>query len=219
MSFKKQLIFSALLLAGTTSFSQYQVQYPNSPVTFKDIGEWVQLEPHYTDWLDVGKPYDCTSANPLENTQTLGHTYTKNFYGCHQLQERQKNIAEKNTSSNEIRNSISLKETQILSDTSYSVSAVGTKIVKDCKYSTSAPLYGWYDIATTDIYTSTYGMAIDWDGSKKINNMNNSQSFPKNDVFVHSNYTYSRGEFKQKKSYSQGKYYYVYEVCREPIIP
>jgi hypothetical protein len=229
MPLKKLALLATLSIMGVTSFATYEVIYPNVPVHFvkpdlgefkPDLGEWIQADPVYSIWLSVGVPYDCTTIEPLENTQPLGGTYTKKFSGCKQLQERNVTTSEKNTVSGLLRNSLTNKENQVLNGASYSQNAIGTKIVTDCKYSPpgSNNVYIWYDIATNDAYTVTYGMNLDWNNVNKINNVNRKIKQTKPDSFVSDGYIYTRGAFKAKYEYFERTYYYYYyEVCRQPV--
>lgn len=314
MNVKKITMLSMLSLMGFSSFAEYQVQYHNTPVVFKDLGRWVSTEPVSTNWINVGSPHDCTSASPLENTQQLGVTYTKTFSGCKQSQERTVTTSQKNTVSGAIRNVVNTKESQVLSNTTYTVNAVGTtdfgqwiqtapvysswrnleaphdctsgeplentqtkgstyvktfsgckqsqerdvttseknsvtgnirntqttketqllsnvtytanatgtKVVKECGYSASSGAFArWYDIATYDGYTTTYGMGLQWAGATLVNTANSSKTYPKSANVVNGGYTYTRGVFKEKSTHNDNirTYYYYYEVCREPVTP
>lgn len=314
MNIKKIILLPVLSLVGITSFGEYQIQFPNAPVTFKDLGKWISTQPILTNWVNVGSPHDCTSASPLENTQQLGVTYVKTFSGCKQSQERTVTTSEKQTVTGAIRNQVSTKETQVLSNASYAVNsvgttdfgqwiqtapvysvwrnleaphdctsgeplentqtkgstyvktfsgckqsqerdvttseknsvtgnirntkttketqllsnvtytanAIGTKVVKECGYSASSGAFArWYDIATYDSYTNTYGMGLQWAGATLVNTVNSSKTYPKSTNVVNGGYTYTRGAFKEKGSHNSniGTYYYYYEVCREPVTP
>lgn len=222
MHIKKLLLVPVLSLLGMNSFAEYQIQYPDIPVTFKDLGQWVPSDPVISTWINVGTPHDCQSASPLENTQPFGLTYTKTFSGCQQSQERTVTTGERHTVSGALRNQVNTTETKVLTDASYAVNSIGTKIVKECGYSAvSGHAYRWYDIATYDGYTTTYGMGLQWDGSTKIDTTNISKTYPKAATFVNGGYTYTRGAFKEKSSHYDGlrSYYYYYEVCRELIAP
>lgn len=195
--------------------------YTANAVGTTDFGQWLPTAPVYTDWRNLESPRDCTSAAPLENTQTAGSTYPKVFSGCKQSQEREVTTSEKNSITGTIRNVKTTKENQVLTDVTYTITATGTKVVKECFHSDSAASYRWYDIATSDNYTTTYGMGLDWNGSKKINTANISKTYPKAATFVSEGYVYTRGVFKVKSSYydQNRSYYYYYEVCREPVTP
>lgn len=313
MNIKKIILLPIFSLIGITSFAEYQIQYPNVPVVFKDLGKWVSTEPVLTNWLNVGSPHDCENASPLENTQQLGVSYQKTFSGCKQSQERTVTTSEKNTVSGAVRNVVSTKESKVLANASYTVNAVGTtdfgqwiqtapvysgwrnleaphdcisgtplentqtagssyqkvfvgckqnqerdvttseknsitgvvrntqttkenhtltdvtytanaigtKVVKECGYSFSAKAYRWFDVATYDGYTTTYGMGLDWDGVRKINTTNSSKTYPKAVNYVDGGYTYTRGAFKEKGTHNDSirTSYYYYEVCREPVTP
>lgn len=222
MPLKKLALLAALSIMGVTSFATYEVIYPNVPVHFvkPDLGEWIQADPVYSTWVSIGVPYDCTTIEPLENTQPLGGTYTKNFSGCKQLQERNVTTSEKNTVSGLLRNSSTNKENQVLNGASYSQNAVGTKVVKDCQFSHGGPTGSnrWYDIATNDGYTKTYGIGIDWNGVKKIDTANRKTTYPIVSNFIADGYVYTRGAAKPKgEYYEKTYYYYYYEICREPV--
>lgn len=220
MSLKKLVLLASLSVISVTSLAKYDVIYPNVPVHFKNLGLWVQSEPLYSNWINIGNPYDCTSANPLEDTQSLGLTYSKTFYGCKQSQERTLTTSEQHTVSGEVRNSFVSKENQILNNITYTKDSVGTKIVKDCQFSHGGPTGSnrWYDIATTDGYTKTYGIGIDWNGVKKIDTANKKTTYPKVSNFIADGYVYTRGAAKPKGEYFEKTYYYYYyEICREPV--
>jgi hypothetical protein len=196
--------------------------YKVNSIGTTDFGQWLQTAPVYTGWVNLESPHDCTSAIPLENTQTLNSTYVKTFSGCTQSQERTVTTSEKNTVTGVVRNVVNTKENQVLTNVTYTANAIGTKVVKECGYSAvSGHAYRWYDIATYDGYTTTYGMGLQWDGSTKIDTTNISKTYPKAATFVNGGYTYTRGAFKEKGSHYDGlrSYYYYYEVCREPIAP
>lgn len=195
--------------------------YTANSVGTTDFGQWLATEPVYTDWRNLDSPHDCTSAAPLENTQTLGSSYPKVFSGCQQTQERTITTSEKNTISGVVRNIVNTKETKLLTDATYTVTAIGTKVVKECGYSgTSGHAYRWYDIANGDIYSSTYGMGLQWDGVTKIDTTNIDRTYPKATTFVNGGYIYTRGAYKMKGEYYDRRlYYYYYEVCREPVTP
>lgn len=314
MSIKKFLLFPLFSFIGITSLAEYQIQYPDVPVTFKNLGKWVQAEPAYTNWLNIGTPHDCGSASPLENTQQLGTTYvktfsnckqsqertvttsekqtvtgairnqvstketqtltnasytvnsigttdfgqwlqttpvysgwrnlesphdctsgtplentqtkgssyTKTFSGCKQSQERDVTTSEKNSITGVVRNTKTTKETQTLTDVTYTATAIGTKVVKECGYSASSGAFArWYDIATSDGYTTTYGMGLQWAGATLVNTANSSKTYPKAANYVSAGYVYTRGVFKEKTGHNENirTYYYYYEVCREPVTP
>ena len=224
MKLKKILYIPLISLLGISSFADYIVQYPDQKVTFKNLGQWVQGDPVITEWINVGSPYDCTSAEPLEDTQPLGITYTKNFSGCQQLQERNVTHFEKHTISGVIRNSVTTKENQILTNATYSKNAVGTKVVKECSFSNaSGKSNRWIDVAKTNTqnYTITYGMQLQWLGQSLIYNINTSKTYAKTATFVYDGYVYTRGEYKTSSTYSEQNRldYYYYELCREPIAP
>ncbi len=314
MNVKKIILLPILSLVGVCSFAEYQIQYPNVPVVFKDLGKWVSTDPVVTNWVNVGNPNDCTSASPLENTQQLGVTYVKTFSGCKQSQERTVTTSQKHTVSGAVRNVVNTKETQILSnasytvnavgttdfgqwiqtapvysgwrnleaphdctsaaplentqtagssyqkvfagckqnqerdvttseknsitgvvrntqttketqtltDVTYTVTAIGTKVVKECGYSAASGAFArWYDIATYDGYTNTYGMGLQWAGATLVNTANSSKTYPKAANVVNGGYIYTRGAFKEKGTHNDNirTYYYYYEVCREPVTP
>lgn len=222
MKFKKILCIPLISLLGTSAFASYIVQYPNQPINFKNLGEWVQAEPNVTAWVNVGAPHDCTSAEPLENTKPLGLTYTKIFSGCQQSQERNVTTFEKHTVSGAIRNSVTNMETQVLKNVTYSTNAVGSKIVKDCSFSNaSGKTNRWIDVARTNSpnYTTTYGLTIQWLGTSLVYTINTTNTYSKSDTFLAGDYIYTRGAYISKSTYSERDRldYYYYELCREPI--
>lgn len=314
MQTKKILLIPLLSVLGATSFASYIVQYPEQPIVFKDLGTWVANDPVVTTWLNVGNPHDCENASPLENTQQLGVTYVKTFSDCKQLQERTITTSEKNTVSGVVRNSVSKKESQtltnatytanavgttdfgqwlptppvytdwrnldsphdcasaaplentqtagstypkvfsgckqsqerevtnseknsitgiirnvtktkenkVLTDVTYTITATGTKVVKECGFSAASGAFArWYDIATYDGYTTTYGMGLQWAGATLVNTANSSKTYPKAANYVSAGYVYTRGVFKEKSGHNDNirTYYYYYEVCREPVTP
>lgn len=224
MKFKKILYIPFIYLLGTSAFAGYMVQYPNQQVNFKNFGEWVQSEPTVTAWVNVGTPHDCTSAEPLENTKPLGLTYTKIFSGCQQSQERNVTTFEKHTVSGAIRNSVTNMETQVLDNVTYSTNAVGTKIVKECSFSNaSGKTNRWIDAAKTNSpnYTTTYGMSVEWLGTRLFFNINTNKTYSKSDTFLSGDYIYTRGAYTSKSTYSEQNRldYYYYELCREPVAP
>jgi hypothetical protein len=221
MNFKKNLAISIFSVLCTSSYATYIVQYPNVPISFKNLGQWIQNEPTYTNWLNIGSPYDCGSENPLENTQPLGITYVKTFSGCHQAQERIMTTSEKNTVSGVIRNSVDTKETKLLTDASYTVNAVGSKIVKECGYTVGNTF--WADAAQTNwpAYTTTYGSLIMWKGTTIKSNITTTTTSPKTATFVSAGYVYTRGTFMMNYTFSEQNRldYYYNQICREPVSP
>lgn len=220
---EKQTVTGAIRNQVSTKETQVltDASYKVNAVGTTDFGQWLQTDPVYTSWRNLEAPHDCTSAAPLENTQTIGSSYVKTFAGCKQSQERDVTTSEKNTVTGNVRNVKTTKETKLVTDATYTVNAIGTKVVKECFHSDSAASYRWYDIATSDNYTTTYGMGLDWNGSKKINTVNISKTYPKAATFVSEGYVYTRGVFKVKSSYydQNRSFYYYYEVCREPVTP
>lgn len=222
MSIKKLLLVPVFSLIGMNSFAEYQIQYPDVPVTFKDYGQWVPTEPVLTAWVNVGSPHDCTSAEPLENTQPLGISYPKTFAGCQQSQERSVTTSEKNSVTGAIRNQKTVKETNVITDATYTITSIGTKVVKECMMSASSGAFArWYDIATYDGYTITYGMGLQWAGATLVNTANSSKTYPKETSYVKDGYVYTRGALKSKSTHNDQlrTYYYYYEACREPVAP
>ena len=221
---EKQTVTGAVRNQVSTKETQVltDASYKVNAVGTTDFGQWLQTDPVYTGWRNLESPHDCTTAEPLENTQTLGSTYVKTFSGCKQSQERDVTTSEKNSITGIVRNLKTTKETQLLSDVTYNVNATGTKVVKECGYSAVSGAFArWYDIATSDGYTTTYGMGLQWAGTTLVNTVNTTKTYPRAASYVSGGYTYTRGAAKEKYLYfdQNRSYYYFYEVCREKISP
>lgn len=222
MFVKKIILIPLVSVLSFYSFADYLVKYPLVDVAIKDFGQWIASEPIYTSWINKGSPYDCTSASPLENTMPVGISYTKTFSGCHQLQERSVTTSEKHSVTGAIRNQTTNTESNVLTDASYTASSIGTKVVKECISSNvGGNAYRWYDTATYDGYTTTYGYGLEWAGVMLNFTVNTTKTYPKLASFVKDGYVYTRGVLKDKSIYSpaQNIYYYYYEACREPVTP
>jgi hypothetical protein len=221
---EKQTVTGAIRNQVSTKETQVltDASYKVNAIGTTDFGQWLETAPVYTGWRNLESPHDCTSAAPLENTQTLGSTYVKTFSGCKQSQERDVTTSEKNTVTGNVRNVKTTKETQLITDATYTTNATGTKIVKECGYSAASGAFArWYDIATYDGYTTTYGMGLQWAGATLVNTANSSTTYPKSANYVKSGYVYTRGAFKEKSGHNDNirTFYYYYEVCREPVTP
>ena len=219
---EKQTVTGAVRNQVSTKETQVltDASYKVNAVGTTDFGQWIQTDPVYTGWRNLESPHDCTTAEPLENTQTLGSTYVKTFSGCKQSQERDVTTSEKNSITNVVRNVKTTKETQLLTNVTYTANATGTKVVKECGYSAAGGAFArWYDIATYEGYTTTYGMGLQWAGATLVNTANSSKTYPKAANVVNGGYTYTRGAFKEKGAHNSSinTSYYYYEVCREKI--
>lgn len=150
--------------------------------------EWLAISPTYTEWTDVGQPYDCTNWSPDPNTVATGESFTQTATDCKQDQTRSRQDREQETTTLAIRNSgTAVTETQIITVSS---TKIETGTGSECRY--ELDVYQW----TTEgnVNTHTWPPFIMDAGANTYINIGG--------------YNYYRGPHVSGN---------LYQICREPI--
>lgn len=204
-------------IVSMNALAEYMIKYPMDGVADINIKpSWVETNPQYSDWSNIGSPSNCKVQTPLENTIALGVSYEKTMSQCTQSQERTVTTQLIRPATGEIKPNGSKKEQRTINDYTYKVQSTGTLPQEECRYSQSGKTFYWYDISRSQGATDGIGSVLMWD-STVIKNTVNVGSGMRPTEFTVGTYKYKRSTYQSQSQYNSSLWYMFYQICRTPI--
>lgn len=153
----KKLTLLSVAIASCLSYGEYVSIIKENNIKY--ISGYPMIEKEWSEWADVGVPYDCSGLSPLASDMNYGLDFTQSET-CKQDQQRTKEIYEKHPTNGEVlvetkteSQTIGITNTQQSTGTKNYVLSTGTEEGSWVNSGASGSCAAW----SPDVSTITYG--------------------------------------------------------------
>lgn len=152
----KKLILLSVAVASCLSYGEYVSIIKENNIKY--ISGYPMIEKEWSEWADVGVPYDCSGLSPLASDMNYGLDFTQSET-CKQDQQRTKEIYEKHPTNGEVlvgtkteSQTVGITNTQQSTGTKNYVLSTGTEEGSWANTGASGSCSSWSPNVSTVIY-------------------------------------------------------------------